>query len=249
MPLARLRQRRLNQLETQLQTLYSKISRLRQAAAIEAGVAVKFQLEQEIQRAEQDREELEQEIDRLERELTHPPEAGQPSPQAYFAYYQTATQNCSNQPPDGSAFYALGYFYLKLQQYDRALSAFATALKLLPQEAEIYYYQALALIGGKRPKSLSLKTIKLIEQAAITAIQMDDRPAHYYYLLAILRFDYYWLNGLMVPSPSPGELLHRAKQKDYHPEAVELLLQSVILREPGLLQAIREPREKPRDNR
>lgn len=236
MPLARLQQHRLNQLEAQLQTLNTKISRLRQAYAIEAGVAVKFQLEQEIQQAEQDREDLEQQMDRLERELTQPPEVGQPSPQAYFDYYQTT------QPPDGSAFYALGCFYLKLQQYDRAVSAFTTALKLLPKEAEIYYYQALALIGGKRPKSLNLKTIKVIEQAAIMAIQLDDRPAHYYYLLAILRFDYYCLNRLMVPSPNPGELLQRAAQKAYHPEAVELLLQSVILRDQRLLKAIK--REK-----
>jgi DNA repair exonuclease SbcCD ATPase subunit len=66
--LSRLRRRR-DELQEQYDLLSEKIQRLRTAHAIEAGAAVRFQLEKQIDQAESERDVIEQQINALDEKL------------------------------------------------------------------------------------------------------------------------------------------------------------------------------------
>jgi tetratricopeptide (TPR) repeat protein len=145
----------------------------------------------------------------------------------------------STNPTDGFANYGLALCYLHTKLYDRATEHFRRAVELLPDYPDAHYYYGLSLIRGRRPKTLSLKEVRRIEECLQGAIQLDGRPAKYYYLAAILKYDYYLANGLSAPPPSPADLISMAYRKVQDPGEIERLLQSVTLRDEALVSSIR----------
>ncbi len=148
----------------------------------------------------------------------------------------------SRNPADGETHYALALAYLQLGIFELAIKNFQRAVELMPDYADAYYYYGLALIRGRRPKTLSLAEVRRIEQYLATARQLDARPAKYYYLAAILKYDYYLSNGLIC-SPSPDELFLMAENKEYDPWEIERLLNNVSLRAPELVSKVRKNHE------
>ncbi len=142
-------------------------------------------------------------------------------------------------PEDGGAHYALALCYLHLKLYKLAIEHFKRTVELLPNNSDAYYYLGLSLISGRRPMTLSLKEVRCIEEYLRTAMQLNDRSAKYYYLAAILKYDYYLANGLSSPPPSPPELISIAYRKDHDPGEVERLLQAITLRDEVLISSIR----------
>ena len=141
-------------------------------------------------------------------------------------------------PSDGKAVYTLGLFYLRLKLYDFALTNFKKAIDLMPEEADPYYYYALTLVKGKRPKILNHKDVNQIEEFLNTAIQLDDK-ANFYYLAAIINYDYYAANGLRIPTPNYNELIKNAKTAKSDPDEIKILLDNIILRDEKLISIIR----------
>jgi len=139
---------------------------------------------------------------------------------------------------DGEACYGLALCYLQLQLFDLAIKNFKRALELMPEYADAYYYYGVSLIRGRRPKLLSLPEVKRIEEYVQTALQLDSRPAKYYYLAAILKYDYYLSNGLLC-NASPDELFLAAEDKEHDAWEVERLLHAVPLRDPDLISRVR----------
>ena len=144
---------------------------------------------------------------------------------------------------DGEAHYGLALCYLQLGLYDLATKNFKRTLQLMPEYADAYYYYGISLVRGRRPKLLSLSEVRLIERYVETALQLDDRPAKYYYLAAILKFEYYLSNGLICRPPSPDELFFVAEDKEYDPWEVERLLYLIPARDPELISKIRRNQE------
>lgn len=142
-------------------------------------------------------------------------------------------------PDDGEAHFRIALCYLHLRLYKLAIEHFKHAVELLPHDPDTYYYYGLSIIGGRRPKTLSLTDVRCIEEYLETAIQIDDRPAKYYYFAAILKYDYYLANGLRFAPPSPDELLSMSYEKDHHLWEVERLLQAVTLRDEAFISSIR----------
>jgi tetratricopeptide (TPR) repeat protein len=142
-------------------------------------------------------------------------------------------------PADGMAHYGLALLYLHAKQYNLAAEHFRRAVELLPDYPDAHYYYGLSLIGGRRPKTLLLKEVRRIEECLEAAMQLDDRSAKYYYLAAILRYDYYLANGLTCTPPSPEGLIAAARRKDHDPGEIERLLQAVTLRDENLISSIR----------
>jgi tetratricopeptide (TPR) repeat protein len=140
-------------------------------------------------------------------------------------------------PTDGEALFALGMFYLNLKLYDLATKNFESAITQLPDEADVYYYYALSLIQGKRPKSLGLQLVRKIEEYLNTAIQLDDK-AKYYYLAAIINYDFYAANGMKIPQPDYNSLISEAKTAENEPEEIAVLLKNVIIRDENLISII-----------
>jgi hypothetical protein len=142
-------------------------------------------------------------------------------------------------PEDGEAHSSLALCYLHLKHYKLAIEHFKRAVELLPSDPDAYYYYGLSLISGRRPMSLSLNDVRRIEEILETAIQLDDRPAKYYCLAAIIKADYYLANGLRSTPPSPEELISMARRRDHDPGEVERLLQAITLRDEKLISRIR----------
>jgi tetratricopeptide (TPR) repeat protein len=140
---------------------------------------------------------------------------------------------------DADTHFSLGLVYLQLKLYDAAVKHFNRTIELAPENADGYYYCALALIRGRRPKVMAVKEIRIAEEYLMTALQLDDKQAKYFYLLGILRHDYYDNNGLRAPDPSPGDLFRRASERRSDPWEIERLLGSLTLRDDALIAQIR----------
>lgn len=166
--------------------------------------------------------------------------------QRMLEHYKTGI---AKNPGDGEAYFASGLCYLQLGLHDLAVRHFKRAVDLMPDWSDAYYYYALSLIRGRRPKLLSLNEVRLIEQYLETALQLDDRPAKYYYLAGILKFDYYLANGLICRPPSPDELFSIAQGKEQDPWEMERLLNHVMVRDPELISRVRVQTKPETSNR
>jgi len=117
--------------------------------------------------------------------------------------YEDKVRNLPDQP---QYHFALGLCYLDLRLYDLSINHLRRALGKTTEESKILYYLALASLGGKRPRVHSLANIRAIEGYLRAALQLDDEPAHYKFLWAIIKQDYYQMNGLRIDPPAIEEL-------------------------------------------
>jgi tetratricopeptide (TPR) repeat protein len=152
----------------------------------------------------------------------------------YANYFKVKVQS---DPSDGNAVFSLGLFYLNLKLYELAIKSFQKAIELNPEEPEIHYYLALSMIKGRRPKTIPFKEIKEIEQFNNAALQLGNK-AKYYYLAAIINFDFYASNGMKVPQPDYNELLNNASSAEAEPIENKIILDNVIIREEKLIEIL-----------
>jgi len=133
-----------------------------------------------------------------------------PAVQKYItAYAQTLKAN----PEDRDALLAIGLCYLKLGLFDLAEKFNRQLIDAHPADPVGYFYRGICLLKGKRPRIASLPVIREAEQLIGTAVELDPSNGRYEVLLASIRHDYYVLNGMRVPIPTPEELVSAAKSK------------------------------------
>ncbi len=161
---------------------------------------------------------------------------GQMLAKQYANYFKVKVQS---NPLDGNAIFSLGLLSLNLKLYDLAIKNFQKAVELNPEEPEIHYYLALSMIKGRRPKTIPFKEIKEIEQFINSALQLGDK-AKYYYLAAIINFDFYASNGMKVPQPDYNELFYNARYAEAEPIENKILLDNVIIREEKLIEILNQ---------
>ena len=101
----------------------------------------------------------------------------------------------------------LGLCYLQTGLHELAEQCFAKIIDAAPDQAQAYYYCALARIRGRRIRSLKLNEVRQLEAYLSTALQLADDVPQYMLLLAMLKRDYYEANGMRVPPPGAGQLL------------------------------------------
>lgn len=133
-----------------------------------------------------------------------------PAIQKYIAQY---SQTLKSKPEDRDALLAIGICYLKLGLYDLSDRYLHQLVDAHPADPAGYYYSAISTLKGKRPRIVSLPTIRDSEKLVSTALELDPANGRYEILLAVLRYDYYVLNGMRVPEPTPQELLNSANTK------------------------------------
>lgn len=155
----------------------------------------------------------------------------------YINHYKNLTKA---DPESGEAFFALGICYLQLKLFPLATKNFEKAIDLLPEYSDAYYYYSLSLLKGRRPKTLTLKEARRIEEYLNTAAQLNDTKAKYDYFHAILKNDFYQGNGLRTEPPDYEELIFRAKAKEQETEEIDRLLDLLIIRDQHLISVIRE---------
>ena len=142
----------------------------------------------------------------------------------YVNYFKDKVKS---EPSDGEAVFSLGLFYLRLKLYDFAIRNIEKAIELMPEESDVYYYYALSLMKGRKPKLISLTEIKKIEGFINTAIQLNDANGNYYYLWALIKYDFYLKNGLRSPDPSLDYLLDELKTKELSVNELEKIKEMI----------------------
>jgi len=156
--------------------------------------------------------------------------------QASISQYKLALLTNSE---DGDLHLQIGLLYLQLRLFDIALKHLRRSVDLCPEAADHYYYYAVALFRGRRPRSLMMQEAQAIERYLETAMSLDSQPGKYYLLLALLRFDYYEKNGLTARLPSSQELLAQASRKDRDAWEIERLIDALALKDGELVSLVR----------
>jgi tetratricopeptide (TPR) repeat protein len=117
-------------------------------------------------------------------------------------------------PDDCASHIGMGICYLTLKLYDRASEELAKAVDLAPESGDPYYYAALALLQGKRPRVHTHSCIKKVEEMLHAAEELDGTKHIHCLLWAAVKRDYYDFNGMIPRPPSVDELLSRASQRE-----------------------------------
>jgi hypothetical protein len=99
---------------------------------------------------------------------------------------------------------------LKRGSYAQAERMIESSLEQGADLADLHYYRALALLGGRRPRFLKVGELRSIEASARRVLDLDDRAAHHLCFLAFLQRDFYLENHLLPSQPAYGELLEKA---------------------------------------
>jgi tetratricopeptide (TPR) repeat protein len=155
--------------------------------------------------------------------------------QKYVSHYR---KQLADEPDSGELHLAMGICHLDLGLHDLAAKSFAKAIETQPENPDNYYYQALAIIKGRKPKLLSLKEVREIENHLAAAVQLDPGRAVYRYLLLAVKYEFYLKNGLRVPPPSIEEILSEAKACERASDEMARLLSRVPIQDEGLLKVL-----------
>ena len=100
------------------------------------------------------------------------------------------------------------------------------------------YYQAVALIKGRKPKLLTLNEARKIEEKLRAATQINDGKAAYYLLWLIIKHEFYVKNGLGAGTPSSAELSKKAQEGQNDEHEIAKLLERVPVTDERILKAI-----------
>jgi tetratricopeptide (TPR) repeat protein len=155
--------------------------------------------------------------------------------QKYLKHYR---QRLGEEPQNGEINLAMGICQLDLGLYDDALEFFNAAVRNERENPDGYYYQAIALIKGRKPKLLSLNEARKIEEKLRAAIQLNDGKAVYYYFWLIIKHEFYVKNGLGAGSPSIAELSQKAQEGQLDEREIAKLLERVPVTDERMLKAI-----------
>jgi hypothetical protein len=114
-------------------------------------------------------------------------------------------------------------------RYQPALQLLLAAADADPDDPAVSFYLALCRLQGKRPRAARLDVVRQIERDLDTALDPAGAatPAHVYYLLALLKHDFYRFKGLAIHPPTVEELLVEAQGAPADPVELRRLLHHV----------------------
>lgn len=107
-----------------------------------------------------------------------------------------------------------GIAALRQGVYENAMQSLARAIELGERDGDVHFYLALAETKGQRPRLLPLSSVRKMEKLLETATRIDPTCFHAFALWALIRQDYYVLNGLSCPAPSAEQLFKLAQPVD-----------------------------------
>lgn len=159
-----------------------------------------------------------------------------PAIHKYIAQYSAALKVDGD---NGEALLAMSICYLRLGLYELAERYCGSLIDKRPAEPAGYYYKAICLFRGRRPRIATLGVIRSAESLLETARELDPMNGRYDVCLAVIRHDYFVANGMRVPQPDPVALIDDAKQK--HVDGLEvgqlitlLAVSDAVFRELGI---------------
>lgn len=139
-------------------------------------------------------------------------------------------------PGSGEVVLGLGLTYLHLGRFQEAIAQLESAVRLLPTSGKAHLYHALALLKGRKPRTLSLAEARQILQLLDTAASLDPRDGVCDLLALLIKQEYFRMNGLRVPPPEISHHLRALEQKRV--DAGELTAIRALLHDRSLLDAL-----------
>ena len=148
----------------------------------------------------------------------------------YLKSYATLV---NQDPHDPEGLLGLGLCYLQMDMYPLAQKQFEQIIETSPEVMPAYYYYVLASIKGRRLMTLRLSEVRQFETYLQPVVLFDSEISNYSrILLAMIKRDYYAVNGMKVPPPSAEELLSYLHGKEIDENEVRKLTQSVKVASP-----------------
>jgi len=123
--------------------------------------------------------------------------------------------------------------HLNLKNYEIAKKLLELEIENNPINTDAYFYCASSFINGKRIKSLAFSDIKKITLYISSAMQIKD-DAKYYFLSAIINYDFFEGNGMLLPEPNYYTLLEKCTELKLEDEDLEFLQNNIVIPENDL---------------
>lgn len=155
--------------------------------------------------------------------------------QKYLSHYR---KKLAEEPESGELHLAMGICHLDLGLHDLAAKSFVRAVEAQPENADNYYYHALAIIKGRKLKLLALKEVREIENLVAAAVQLNPAKAVYRHLLLAVKYEYYLKNGLKISPPSLEEIMGEVDLCEPDAEETARLLKRVPIHDEQLLKLL-----------
>ena len=105
-------------------------------------------------------------------------------------YVKSYEASLKDDGPDPDVKLALAICLIKLRQYPRALAQVTEAINFNVDNAEAYFYSAIARLGGKRPALGNMHILREALDDLESAKALEPRGA-FYYLSGIIRSDFF----------------------------------------------------------
>ncbi|CAN5752779.1 hypothetical protein BH10BAC3_BH10BAC3_11940 [soil metagenome] len=116
---------------------------------------------------------------------------------------------------------------IKNKAYSNAREILNKLLSKIFDNGDLYYYLSLSIIAGRRPKTLGTTDVTEIIRNIDLAIAYDKSMSHYFYLKAIMLYDFYYLNGFSVDISKINELLTAAANGKLERSLIEEMLNHI----------------------
>ncbi len=105
-------------------------------------------------------------------------------------YANTYRKDLAETPDDKELNRSVGFCYLKLKMYDKALPAFEKAMEDNFDDSESFFYAAVCVLQGRKAFLCQRPEINKIEEYLNAAIMIEPKGI-YYYMLAYIKYDYF----------------------------------------------------------
>lgn len=169
------------------------------------------------------------------------------TPEQVALYRAAFEEQVQENPRDTQALYATGLTYLGLKNYELANETLQKAVKLHPDNPDVYYYCALCFFRHRSVANLSKEEMERIEEWLQTAVQMQ--PKRKYLILQMILRQGMSSMGLNIDSykEMPAELLEKARVTLQEEDELHEIEQHVLVTDAAtraLLSQLTSPREE-----
>ncbi|MBN9382039.1 MAG: hypothetical protein J0H74_14825 [Chitinophagaceae bacterium] len=131
----------------------------------------------------------------------------------------------ANTPPDIASLLQRSIRSMQMKRYDEAIKLIDRVLMEDDSLSDAFYYQALIQLHGRRPALLTKSQADKICQSIEIACELNPQEAHYYYLLAWIKHDFYTVNGFLMPGDRIPAFLRSASRCHIdRPKCEEMIL-------------------------
>jgi tetratricopeptide (TPR) repeat protein len=140
-------------------------------------------------------------------------------------------------PGNGETAMGLGLTCLYLKRFPEAIEKLAAAVRLLPASGKAHLYHALALLRGRKARTLSLAEARQVLQALETAASLEPREGLCDLLSLVVKHEYFRLSGLRVPPPDIDHHQRSLAQKRIDRDELAAVRALLVLHDPSVLDA------------